>query len=169
MDGKKLGKTFVWKIKSYIARTLGISQLSKNPRIYISKSANISPKSSINCTPLGSIKIGDDSFVNEFCSIYAYVSRIIIGKNVLVGPGTVMHTHHHNFEKIDVPIILQEGSDKPIIIGDDVWIGAHCTILGGVTIGDHSVIGAHSLVNRSIPPCSIAYGVPCRIRRKRKQ
>jgi acetyltransferase-like isoleucine patch superfamily enzyme len=86
---------------------------------------------------------------------------------VLIGPYVVINTLHHHFDRLDVPIWRQGYDGAPITIEDDVWIGANCTILAGVRIGAHSVIGAHSLVNRDIPPYSVAFGVPCRIHRSR--
>jgi len=157
----------IWRLKCYLVNSLGLKQLNTNPNITIAKSAHVMPQTSINCGKLGIIEIGEDTFINELCSIYTYSSTIKIGNGVLIGPGTVIHTHHHNFQQTDLPIQKQGGNGKPIIIEDDVWIGAHCTILGGVRIGAHSVIGAHSLVNRSIPPYSVAYGVPCKVKRTR--
>ena len=54
-------------------------------------------------------------------------------------------------------------SPKPVKIGKNVWIGANCTILPGVTIGDNSVIGAGSVVAKSIPANSIAVGNPAKV------
>jgi acetyltransferase-like isoleucine patch superfamily enzyme len=138
------------------------------PCINIATSALVLPTTSLNCLKSGTIEIGEDTFVNDRCSITAYATAVKIGNDVFVGPGTVMHTYDHNFQRIDVPIGKQGGTTKPIIVEDDVWIGANCTILGGVTIGAHSVIGAHSLVNKSIPPYSVAYGVPCKVKRVRR-
>lgn len=60
--------------------------------------------------------------------------------------------------------ILQDNiKSAPITIEDDVWIGAHCIILKGVTIGARSIIGAGSVVTKSIPPDCIAAGNPCKI------
>lgn len=55
---------------------------------------------------------------------------------------------------------------RPIVIGNDVWIGAGSTILAGVTIGDHTVIGAGSVVKHDIPANVVAVGVPCRVMRQ---
>lgn len=55
---------------------------------------------------------------------------------------------------------------KAIIIKDNVWIGGSCVILGGVTIGENSVIGAGSVVTKSIPANSLAFGNPCRVIRE---
>ncbi len=118
---------------------------------------------------MGRVTIDEESFLNELCSIDTWESLIRIGKSVLIGPGTVINTHHHCFECNDIPIKMQEGVGKPIIIEDDVWVGANCTILGGVRIVRHSVIGAHTLVNRDVPPNSVAFGVPCKVRRRRVQ
>jgi acetyltransferase-like isoleucine patch superfamily enzyme len=159
--------SFLWRLKSYLITGLGIKSLDRNPNIRIARSASIKSNASINCSELGKIEIGEGTFINEMCSIYTYNSVIKIGNGVLIGPGTVLHTHHHSFQQTNVPILKQVGTGKPIIIQDDVWIGAHCTILGGVQIGAHSVIGAHSLVNKDIPPNSIAYGVPCKVKRQR--
>ena len=54
-----------------------------------------------------------------------------------------------------------------ISVGKDCWFGANVTILDGVTIGDHVIIGAGSVVTRSVGTCSVAYGVPARVRGKR--
>jgi len=135
--------------------------------IRIEKSAIIFPSVSTVCKASGWLQIGKGCQINEHCFIQAHQAGIKIGNDVMIGPFTVIHNALHNFEKIDVPIKEQGVFGRPIVIEDDVWIGAHCTIIGGVRIGAHSVIGAHSLVDRSIPPYSIAYGVPCQVRKSR--
>lgn len=142
-------------------------QLKKNGNFKIAKSAKIDCYRNIRCNS-GTITISDNTYINALCMLSTKDSKIEIGKNVMIGPGTIINTAHHNFEKIDVAINLQNRSDKPIIIEDDVWIGANCTILGGTRIGAHSIIGAHSLVNKEIPSYSIAYGIPCKVKKNRK-
>lgn len=156
-----------YEIVNYLINLFQSYKIRINPNIKISTSAHIQSNATINCEKSGHIEIGKNVLVNDFCVLYTYGSSIKIGNRTLIGPSTVIHTHHHNFQKTDLPIQLQKGVCKPIIIGDDVWIGAHCTILGGVTIGSHSVIGAHSLVTKDIPPYSVAYGVPCTVKRLR--
>ena len=143
-------------------------RILKDPNIRIDKSAIIFPSVSTVCKFSGWIQIGKNSQINEHCFIQAHQAGIKIGNDVMIGPLTVIHNAVHNFEKIDVPIREQGVYGSPIVIEDDVWIGANCTIIGGVRIGAHSVIGAHSLVAKSIPPYSIAYGAPCEIRKSRK-
>jgi acetyltransferase-like isoleucine patch superfamily enzyme len=137
-----------------------------DPRIRIARSAWI--HSSVIITPEGGyVEIGENSTLNEFCAIHG-LGGVKIGNGVRIGCHTVIHTNYHRFERTDIPIWKQGVYGKPITMEDDVWIGAHCTIIGGVTIGSHSVIGAHSIVTKDIPPFSVAYGVPCKVQRSRK-
>jgi len=93
---------------------------------------------------------------------------IKIGDDVLMGPDVVMMAISHRFDRIDIPI-NQQGSteEKPIEIGNDVWIGTRVIILPGVKIGDHSIIGAGAVVTKSFPPYSIIGGVPAKLIKKR--
>lgn len=79
---------------------------------------------------------------------------ISIGDNSLVGYNTTILAHE---------FLTHEWRTGPVEIGKNVMIGANCTILPGVRIGDGAVVGAHSLVNRDIPPGVIAAGVPARV------
>lgn len=56
-----------------------------------------------------------------------------------------------------------EHSSKPIVVGRNVWLGANTVVLGGVTIGENAIVGAHSLVNRDLPPNVLAAGIPARV------
>lgn len=139
---------------------------NSSPKVRIAKSAYIDPSAMIN-PESGYIEIGEDSTLNEFCTIHG-LGGVKIGDGVRIGCHTVIHSAYHHTERLDIPIWKQGTYGKPIVIEDDVWIGTHCTILGGVKIGAHSIIGAGSLVTRDIPPYAVAYGVPCKVRRYRK-
>ena len=143
-------------------------KIKKNPNIQISRSTKILSYENIPCSS-GKIEIGENTFINKQCAIVTINSTIKIGNNVLIGPATQINTLAHNFDRTDIPINAQGRNEKAIIIEDDIWIGAHCTILGGTKIGAHSVIGAHSLVKGEIPPYSVAYGVPAKVKRKRQK
>jgi acetyltransferase-like isoleucine patch superfamily enzyme len=109
------------------------------------------------------IVIGDDTFINHLCSIWASPKgRITIGKNVLLGPGTTIVSSNHGIAAGTL-IRLQPGEDADVTIGDDVWIGAHVVVTPGVTIGDGCVVGAGAVVTRSLPPNSICAGVPAKV------
>ena len=118
-----------------------------------------------NCDLGVTTEIGSHCYFNHHLSI-GDSGKIKIGNHVLVGPYVGFYTAQH-------PLDSQKRKEgwqtvQPITIGDNVWIGANCTILGGVKIGDNAVIGAGSLVTKSIPANSLAYGVPCKVIRKLK-
>lgn len=114
----------------------------------------------------GEIRIGSYCSIQLFCILYGH-GGLTIGNYVRIAAQSLIIPSNHNVDALDEPIFLQGESSKGIVIGDDVWIGAGCKILDGVTIGQGSVIGAGSVVTRSIPPYSVAVGVPARVIRKR--
>ncbi len=109
------------------------------------------------------IQIGDDSFINHLCSVWASPGGpITIGSNVLLGPCTSIFSSNHGIAREQL-IRNQPGQDAPIVIGDDVWLGANVVVTPGVSIGDGAVVGAGAVVTRDLPPMSISAGVPARI------
>ena len=109
------------------------------------------------------IYIGKNVMVNYNCT-FLDVCKIEIGDNTLIGPNTGIYTACHPVDKDDRLNGLEYG--KSIKIGNNVWIGGNCTILPGVTIGDNTVIGAGSVVTKSIESNVVAYGNPCEVKRK---
>jgi acetyltransferase-like isoleucine patch superfamily enzyme len=118
---------------------------------------------------MGFFEIGDHSYIGCNAVIGAGGGGIRIGSNVLIGQSVNMHSERHNFGDLDRPIRGQGISYKGIVIEDDVWIGSKATILDGVTIGTGSIVGAGAVVTRSIPPYSIAVGIPSRVVGSRKE
>lgn len=90
----------------------------------------------------GGIEIGDDCFLSP---------------NVVLTPGT------HRYSRTDIPIIAQGMDSKGIRIGEDVWVGANCTVLDGSKIGRGSIISANSVVTGQIPENSIVAGNPAKV------
>lgn len=85
-----------------------------------------------------------------------------VGDFVMIGPKCLFATVHHSFDEWKTPMIFQPASVKPIVIEDDVWIGANVTVLGGVTIGRGAVIAAGSVVTKDVEPYAIVGGVPAK-------
>ena len=111
------------------------------------------------------LSIGDNSGVgvNSLLS-----SHITIGNDVMMGPECMMFTSNHGMSRTDIPMWKQQSSEpRPIIIGNDVWIGARVIILPGVHVGDGSVIGAGSVVTKDVEPYSVVAGNPAKWIRKR--
>lgn len=92
---------------------------------------------------------------------------IKIGNHVKIGACVLMtDTDAHPMDFMARRSSNEETKSAPIVIEDDVWIGAHCIILKGVTIGARSIIGAGSIVTKSIPADRVAAGNPCRVIKK---
>ncbi len=117
------------------------------------------------------LNIGKNVQINDYVHIAA-VDSIIIGDNVLVASKVFITDHNHgdyNGKNQDSPLSIPSERKlfaKPVIIEKNVWIGEFVCILPGVTIGEGSIVGAMSVVNRNIPPYTIAVGSPARVIKK---
>lgn len=115
------------------------------------------------------ISIGDNTFINHHCCIWAAPDGAIsIGNDVLFGPNVCVTASNHGIA-LGIPIRMQRGVDAPIVIGNDVWLGANVVVTAGVEIGDGCVVGAGAVVTRSLPPNSICGGVPAKVLRLRTE
>ncbi len=110
----------------------------------------------------GAIRLGRHSLLNVSVTLLG-TGGIDIGENVLVGPNTAVVAANHQFERTDRPINSQGLSAEGITIHDDVWIGATCTILDGVTLGEGAVVAAGSVVTSSVPENAVVAGVPAEV------
>lgn len=102
------------------------------------------------------IRIGNGTYLNRGTLVVAH-DRVEIGKHCKIAWDVViMDTDQHVIPQM-------ENRNRPVVIGDDVWIGCRVIILKGVTIGARSVIAAGAVVTKDIPPDSVAAGVPARV------
>jgi acetyltransferase-like isoleucine patch superfamily enzyme len=108
------------------------------------------------------VVVGPATYVGHRCLMYGHAG-IRIGRDVLLANDVQLICGNHTFARRDVPIRAQPTEGKPIVVEDDVWLGASAIVLGGVTIGHGTVVGAGSVVTRSLPPYSIARGVPAQV------
>lgn len=120
------------------------------------------------CPRSGFIKIGRNSSINPFCVLLGY-GGITIGESVRIAAHTSIIAFNHNFGEVGDDIHRQGYNAKGVVIEDDVWIGTGVRVLDGVTIGKGSVIGAGSVVTKSVPPNSVAVGVPARVMKTREK
>lgn len=104
------------------------------------------------------ITVGNDFYLNSHCHL---LGEIIIGNNVMIGPKTVIWGRDHGME-IGLPMQKQKHIKSPILIEDDVWIGANVTILKGVTLYSGSVIAAGSVVVKDVPKYNVVAGNPAK-------
>jgi len=110
------------------------------------------------------IEIGDNFYLNVGCHL---LGEIYIGNDVIVGPKTIIWGRDHGIARNEL-IRQQLHRKEPIVIGNDVWIGANVTVLKGVRIGDGAVIGAGSVVTKDIPDYCVAVGNPAKVVKKRE-
>ena len=110
----------------------------------------------------GDVVLGERSWLGPFCLVYGN-GGVRIGANVLVAAHTTINTVSHAADRCDIPINDQPVVTDPVTIEDDVWIGLNAVILQGVTIGRGSIVGAGAVVTKSLPPWSIAVGVPAKV------
>jgi acetyltransferase-like isoleucine patch superfamily enzyme len=106
------------------------------------------------------LHIGDFSFLGRGCEIDVSVS-VTIGAHTLLAPGVFITDHAHRHAR-NARLDEQGNRNAPVVIGDDVWLGAGSIVLPGVTIGDGAIIGAGAVVTHDVEPYTIVAGVPAR-------
>lgn len=106
------------------------------------------------------IEVGENFYANYSCIILD-VNKVKIGDNVLLAPNVQLYTAAHPID----PAERFTGKEyaKPIVIGNNVWIGGGAIICPGVKIGDNATIGAGSVVTQNISDNVMAAGNPCRV------
>lgn len=109
------------------------------------------------------ISIGNNVYLGQGAVISASAG-LRIGDGVVIGPEFCVMAGDHNFRVVGRRIheVTENGKNAPVVIEDDVWIGARVTLLKGVTVGEGAIVGAGSLVTRSVSPYSVAAGNPAR-------
>ena len=167
-----------------------MNQRNVRPRWYIrllapiyqhrGKGSKIYHSVRMDTPPYRKFSLGKRSVIESFCCINNAVGDVIIGDdtrigihNTIIGPitignhvnlaqGITVTALNHNFKDTSLRIDEQGFSTKPIVIEDDVWIGANAVILPGVTIGKHVVVAAGAVVTKDVPDNTIVGGVPAK-------
>ena len=109
---------------------------------------------------VGDVIIGDYTRVGLHNTI---IGPVNIGHHVNLAQGITVTALNHNFEDSEKRIDEQGVCTTPVVIEDDVWIGANAVILPGVRVGTHSVVAAGAVVTKEVPPHSIVAGIPAKI------
>lgn len=120
---------------------------------------NVSIGTGFNCDYGLNIRVGKNFLTNYNVTILD-IAPVTIGDYVMIGPNTMISTVGHPLSPMGRRRHL--GIAKPVVIGDDVWIGGNVTILPGVTIGNNVIIAAGAVVTKDIPDNCIAGGVPAK-------
>lgn len=178
------------KMKRFVDWVI-MNQVETRPRWFIrmlaplyqhrGKHAVIHRSARMDTPPYRKFSLGDYSVIESFACINNAVGDVVIGDhtriglhNTIIGPVTIgSHVNlaqgitvtalNHSFEDPEKRIDEQGVSTTPVVIEDDIWIGANAVILPGVTIGHHSVVAAGAIVTKDVPPHSLVAGVPAKI------
>lgn len=178
------------KLKKFVDWMI-MNQVQTRPRWFVrmlaplyqhrGKHSVIHRSARMDTPPYRKFSLGDYSVIESFACINNAVGDVVIGDhtriglhNTIIGPVTIgCHVNlaqgitvtalNHTFEASDKRIDEQGVSTTPVIIEDDIWIGANAVILPGVTIGNHSVVAAGAVVTKNVPPHSLVAGVPAKI------
>jgi maltose O-acetyltransferase len=136
-------------------------------RIVLSCGADVLVKQNCYFGTGASLRIGNRAQLGQNARIDQDVT---LGDDVVMGPDVIIMTAAHAFDDPTVTVRLQGSLPRqPVIVGNDVWLGARVVILPGVSIGDGAVVGANAVVTKDIPPLAIAAGNPARVVRFRGQ
>jgi maltose O-acetyltransferase len=111
----------------------------------------------------GLLEIGSRTLVNFGCSLVA-TELVRIGANCHIGPYTMMLDN--DFHRIEPERRLERPPSAPIIVEDNVWIGARVIITSGTTVGEDSCVGAGSVVTSDVPRRTLVAGVPAKVIRE---
>lgn len=110
------------------------------------------------------VTIGDGAHIGARCHLWAgnTTGQVIIGPKALFGPEVFLTASNYQLTP-GKAIVDQDTDEADVIIGAGTWLGARVMVMAGVSIGDGAVVGAGSIVTRSIPANAIAVGVPARV------
>ena len=195
MDNESVRQKFKGnpKLKKFVDWLI-MNQVETRPRWYVRMMASlyqhrgrhsvIHRSVRMDTPPYRKFQLGDYSVIESFACINNAVGDVIIGDhtivglhNTIIGPVTIgSHVNlaqgitvtalNHNFSDSEKRIDEQGVSTTPVVIEDDVWIGANAVVLPGVRIGTHSVVAAGAVVTKDVPPHSIVAGVPAKVIKK---
>jgi len=166
VKGVKIGKRVIFNGFPFVLRFKGSKiEIGNNCSFNSSKNSLLigllKPCTFVTLTQGSEIILGNNVGISGGVIIAA--SRIEIGNNVMIGANcTILDTDFHNTDPQKKNVDNAPPS-RPVIIRENVFIGASCIILKGVTIGQNSTIGAGSVVINDIPDNSIAIGNPCKV------
>lgn len=128
---------------------------NKPDKIYI--------QNGFKCFGFGNIQIGNMVYINNNVTIHSNAAHLKIGNNVMIGPYVYITTANHAYADLTKPISRQGYIPADVHIENDVWIGAHASILPGVKLGKGSIIGAGAVVTKDVPDYAIVGGIPAKI------
>ena len=148
---------YVWMRDVEIPRNW--SDITLEPRVALDRGVSLVVTGAPSRTEKLLIRSG--TYVNRF-TIFDVHERLEVGRDCMIGPFCYFTDANHGVAS-GLPVKSQPMRIGPVVIEDDVWIGAHVTVLAGVRIGSGAVVGAGSVVTRDVPRGTIVAGVPAQV------
>lgn len=176
-----------WLTLAAAARTVYLGVRFFGRAVQVHRTSWISRRSLVRVCDGGSIRIGRNCEIHPFSMILTYGGDIEIGDNCSVNPFTIIYGHggvrigngvriaahsviipaNHNAGTDELPLYMAGISTRKILIEDNVWLGAGSRILAGVHIARNSIVGAGSVVTRSVPANVTVVGAPAKVIKQR--
>lgn len=174
---KKISRNFWFLVYFFVARRLPSSffrwggGLFKAFRVFVARrllahcGQHVNIESGADFDWGNVVWLGDHSDLGINCQLHGEVH---IGNHTIMGPDVSIWTGNHGIERCETPIMYQESPpQRPVWIGNDVWIGSRAIILAGVRVHDHAVIAAGAVVTKDVPEWAIVGGNPAKLIRYR--
>lgn len=130
-------------------------EIIKGGRLNINRMVKINSGSKLKVRKNAFVEIGENTFINHNTLIVSH-EKILIGKDVQIGPNVLIYDHDHDFRAED-GVKSMKYVTSPVEIGDNVWIGANTIILRGTKLGNNCVIAANSVIKGEIKDNMIVY------------
>lgn len=151
-------KLFFQNSKSKIHPTFKLGKnnfldISPDSEIHIFENVWINESNNIAIKNNGKLSIGKNTYITR--ATIACLEEVSIGENCILGEGLKIFDHNHQYTKEPFSVSKTEFYTSPIKIGNNVWSGANCIILKGVTIGDNVILGAGCVIHKDVPSNSI--------------
>ena len=147
----------IWRIMEKLSRGATKLMLPKcGDNVNIERNATFSIRT----------EIGNNSGIGVNAHFYG---KVVIGDNVMMAPDCIIYVRNHESSRLDIPMCEQGSTEeRPVVIGNDVWIGGRVIILPGVKIGDGAIIGAGSVVTKDVSEYDVVAGNPARVIKDRR-
>lgn len=139
---------------------LGPAQVFGTGRVRVGRNSLFYPRLHLETQGTGEIELGESVVISTGAHLVS-MSRITIGRGTMIGEYSSIRDANHG-RAAGIALRAAGYTTKPIVIGDEVWIGRGVTILQGVTIGDGATVGANAVVTRNVPAGAAVGGVPAR-------
>ena len=151
-------KKFFQNSQNRIQKSFKIGQnnffdISKTAKIFIDENVTFNESNNFAIKKTGQLIVGKNTYITR--ATIACFEKIEIGENCILGEGLKIFDHNHQYTTEPFEVSKTEFNTSPVKLGNNVWTGANCIILKGVTIGDNVILGAGCVIHKDIPANSI--------------